>query len=117
MKKIELTINGNTYSARFGLGFLEKVTTEENISIQEVFEKIQSNGLFFIPTLIWHSINYGLLRDGKDPIDKDVVLDWLDEVGIGTPEVTKFAEVLGESIMIHVPQDEKAVGKPKAKKP
>lgn len=116
MKKIELTIGSTTYTARFGLGFLEQVTTKEGISIEDVFQKIQSNGLFFIPTLIWHSINYGLLRDGKEPIEKDVVLDWLDEVGIGTPEVTKFAEALGESIMIHVPQD-KAVGKPKAKKP
>lgn len=115
MNKLELTINGVKYSARFGLGFLENVTKNEGISIQEVFEKIQSNGLFFIPTLIWHSINYGLQRDGKDLIEKDVVFDWLDEVGIASPDVTKFAEALGKSIMIHVPETA-PVGKQKAKK-
>lgn len=115
MKKIELTINGVKYAARFGLGFLEKVTKDEGISIQEVFTRIETNGLFFIPTLIWHSINYGLQREGKDLIEKDVVFDWLDEVGIASPDVTKFAEALGQSIMIHVPETEK-VGKQKAKK-
>lgn len=115
MNKLELTINGQKFTARFGLGFLEKVTTEEGIDIQEVFSKIEKNGLFFIPTLIWHSVNYGLQREGKEPIEKTVILDWLDEVGIASPEVTKFAESLGKSIMIHVPETEK-VGKPKAKK-
>ena len=115
MNKLELTINGVKYAARFGLGFLEKVTKDEGISIQEVFTKIETNGLFFIPTLIWYSVNYGLQRDGKDLIEKDVVLDWLDEVGIASPEVTKFAEALGQSIMIHVPETDK-LGKLKAKK-
>ena len=115
MNKLELTINGQKFTARFGLGFLEKVTTEEGIDIQEVFSKIEKNGLFFIPTLIWHSVNYGLYREGKEPIEKTVILDWLDEVGIASTEVTKFAEALGKSIMIHVPETEK-VGKPKAKK-
>lgn len=115
MKKIELTIGGKSYTARLGLGFLEKVTKDEGISIQEVFTRIETNGLFFIPTLIWYSINYGLQREGKDLIEKDVVFDWLDEVGIASPDVTKFAEALGQSIMIHVPETEK-VGKQKAKK-
>ena len=115
MNKLELTINRQKFDARFGLGFLEKVTTEEGIDIQEVFSKIEKNGLFFIPTLIWHSVNYGLQREGKEPIEKTFILDWLDEVGIASPEVTKFAETLGKSIMIHVPETEK-VGKPKAKK-
>ena len=115
MNKLELTINGQKFDARFGLGFLEKVTTEEGIDIQEVFSKIEKNGLFFIPTLIWHSVNYGLQREGKEPIEKTFILDWLDEVGIASPEVTKFAETLGKSIMIHVPETEK-VGKQKAKK-
>jgi len=113
--KIELTIGGEKFEARFGLGFLEKVTKEENIAIQEVFSKIETDGLFFIPTLIWHSINYGLIRNGKEPIEKTLILDWLDEVGIASTDVTKFAEALGNSIMIHVPND-KPVGKSKAKK-
>ncbi len=115
MNKVELTINGQKFDARFGLGFLEKVTKEENITIQEVFSKIETDGLFFIPTLIWHSVNYGLYRNGKEPIEKTAILDWLDEVGIASSEVTKFAEALGKSIMIHVPETA-PVGKPKAKK-
>jgi len=115
MKKIVLNIAGNSYDAHFGLGFLERVTKSENITIKEVFTKIESDAFFFVPTLIWHSVNYGLYRANKEEIAKDVILDWLDEIGINSTEVATFLEALGKSIQVHIPES-KEEGKPKAKK-
>lgn len=114
MKKIK--IGGVDYAAKLGLKFLENVTKGENITVAELFPKLESETLLFIPKLLHYSINTGLVAEGKETVKDDLIYNWLDEKGINCPEVQAFIKDLGDSIMVHFPKDE-AVGKPKAPKP
>lgn len=110
MNKINLTIGGKEYTAKLGLAFLERVTKEEGVTLNEMFEKFQNETLFFVPKLILHAI-----ETAGGEITKEQVYDWIDEEGINNAGVTQFAEAFANSMQVHIPK-EQSVGKQKPAK-
>lgn len=114
MKKIK--IGGVDYATKLGIKFLENVTKGEGITVAEIFAKFEKETLLFLPKLIFYSINTGLSAEGKEEIKDDLVYDWIDTIGITADEVKMFINDFTDSIMVHLPKEEK-VGKQKAPKP
>lgn len=112
MKKIELLIGGKSHPVKFGLRFLENVTTTEGITIVEVFSKFETETLFFLPKLIYYAINTAT----PDALTLDDVYDWVDEIGIASDEIKPFIIAFADSMKVHIPQEDEKMGKPKAKK-
>lgn len=106
MNYVQLNLGGKDRSAKLGLGFLEKAMKGENLSIQELFQKIESEAFTFLPTLLYYSLAYNCDR-AKQTVDfeKEDVFDWIDEVGINSDEFKKFQIAFFQSIKVHLPEE------------
>ena len=107
MNYIKLEINGKEYGAKLGTLFLKNVCDGEKITISELFEKIQSESIFFIPKLIFYAIELNAKRSGKEfDLTLEDVFDWFDTVGVGAKEVVSFFELFNKSMEVHSPNEE-----------
>lgn len=114
MGDLKFKIGGKERGFKIGLGFLEKISIGEKLSIQEVFDKFQNDTFFFIPKMLFYSTLYFDERLGNS-VDYtiDSIYDWVDEIGINDPNIARFSHNVIESIKVHIPKSE---GKPEPQK-
>ena len=106
MNYVKLFIGGAERGAKLGIGFLEKVMKGEDISLQTLFSKIESEAFTFLPKLLFYALVYNCERAGeKVDFNLDDVYDWTDEIGINSEEFLKFQVAFYNSIKTHLPQE------------
>lgn len=114
MNYTKINIGGKERGAKLGLGFLEKITKGEGVSLQELFTKFEQDVLFFLPKMIYYSVLYNDERAGnKVDYTLDDAFDWIDEIGINSDPVMAFIEAFKQSIEVHFVEKG---GKPKPQK-
>ncbi|HAY3545167.1 TPA: hypothetical protein JRX92_003578 [Elizabethkingia anophelis] len=114
MNYTKINIGGKERGAKLGLGFLERITKAEGVSLQELFTKFEQDVLFFLPKMIYYSVLYNDERAGnKADYNLDDVFDWIDEIGINSEPVMSFIEAFKKSIEVHFVEKG---GKPKPQK-
>jgi hypothetical protein len=115
MNKLTLTINNEKLDFRFGLGFLGKALEELKIGIDEIGEKLSSNPFMYAPKLMYFSMEYAMLRDGKaDVKDYDAFVDSLDADGsFANGNVEKFLNAFTTSLTKDVPKQKESNTKKK----
>ena len=112
-----INIGGKERGFSFGLGFLGELLEETNLSIEEVGEKMQKNPFKWIPTIMFYSTKY---HDESTDLEVDYtkldIINWIDEIGIGSDQVTLFMKSFIESLSKGVPVEEsKPADTPKKK--
>ncbi|KPE49767.1 hypothetical protein [Chryseobacterium indologenes] len=107
MRKIKINIGGKERVAKLGLGFLEQLTKSENISIIDFLKKFETETLFILPKMLFHSISYNDKIEGLE-IDYKLsdVYDWVDDLGIQHETIINFNSAFAESIRTHIPNEE-----------
>ncbi|MCT4238589.1 hypothetical protein HZP42_19595 [Elizabethkingia anophelis] len=102
MNYTKINIGGKERGAKLGLGFLDRITKAENISLQEVFTKFEKETLSFLPKMVYYSVLYNDERAGNN-VDYDLgnVFDWIDEVGITSETIKSFIEAFTRSVEVH----------------
>lgn len=103
MNYIKLHLGGKERGAKLGLGFLQNLQEEENIDMEELFKKFNSENVFqqfsFINKLIYHSLKFNCERANEEvEFDYYNVLDWIDEVGYNKGPVIEFIDAFKKSI-------------------
>ena len=79
MKQITLNIGGEDRVFYFGLGFLGNLLESENISMNEIDDKLAENPFKWIPLIMFHSCAFGFKRKNEFPLfDAFDVADWID---------------------------------------
>ena len=110
MKSIKLNIGGEEREFFFGLGFLGNLLESENLTLQELGIKTTENPYKWTPLIMWYSLAWGYIREGKTievkPLD---VADWLDDLGLQSEVVKSFDNALVASLTKDVPTDKKKV--------
>lgn len=108
MTKFELTVNGKTISFHIGLGFLGEYQYKNDISIDEVIVRIQTNPWKFIPEMMYESAVYRAKRDNKKlGFNQNDLLDWIDDDGgFNCEGFRKFLEYFVASISDNVPSED-----------
>jgi len=109
MNKIKLNINNREISFHLGLGFLGELLDNRGISVNDVFEKLQTNPFKLIPIMMYESVLYSAIREGKelDFTEYDLV-DWLSAEGVGSNNVVteSFLTAFSKSMTKDVPKSE-----------
>ena len=84
MNKVTLKLNNRDITFWFGLGFLGELIENRGLSVEDIFEKLQSNPFKIVPIMMYESALYGYTREGKE-IDFTLIelTDWLSAEGIG----------------------------------
>ena len=103
----KINIGGEERGFSFGLGFLGELLEDTDLTIEEIGEKMQKNPFKWIPTIMYHSVKYH--DESKDiPLvyTKADVVDWIDEIGIASEQVTLFMKSFIESLTKGVPNEE-----------
>lgn len=110
-KYIKLNIGGKERGLKFGIGFLQQFTEQENMSITDMLVKFETDSFLTVPKMIYHSLSYNDKLAGNS-IDYTVndVYDWVDDLGIQSETVTRYCETFLESIKVHFPQLEPKEG-------
>ena len=102
MNYIKVNLGGKERGAKLGLGFLERVQKEENVTLEEIFSRVST------ATLLYHSLAFNVERS-KETLDFDKydVFDWIDEVGLNHTTILDFQIAFFQSFTTHL--DEKGV--------
>lgn len=114
MKQIELELGGEKRTFYFGLGFLGNLIEKENLSFEEIDEKLASNPFKWIPLIMYYSCAWGYTRKNERPnFDVFDITEWVDEAGIDSTVVVDFFQAFRQSLVKDVPQtkDKKKVNK------
>ena len=105
--KIDLKIKDRNISFWFGLGFLGELLDNQKLSVEDIFEKLQSNPFKIVPIMMYESAKYGFTREGKE-IDFNLfeLTDWISEEGIGSNnKITEgFLFAFNDSMTKNVPE-------------
>ena len=110
MKSIKLKIGGEEREFFFGLGFLGNLLESENLTLQELGIKTTENPYKWTPLIMWYSLAWGYIREGKTIEVKPLyVADWLDDLGLQSEVVKSFDNALVASLKKDVPTDKKKV--------
>jgi len=100
---MKINIKGKDYEPKFGIGFIERTIKEE---------QPKDNNIMEVPTqiLLFHSLAYADERQGIEPtLSIFNIYDYLDEVGINSPEIKQFQLEFFRSMRVHLP-DKKSKG-------
>jgi hypothetical protein len=100
MKKYSKNINGIERTFHFGLGFLGQLFDETDITFANIDSLLVSNPFKTLPLLMYHSLSYGYLRDGKE-LDFTIynINDWVDaDENIGVDFIEKFKNSLTKDV-------------------
>lgn len=98
--KVSINIGGKKRTCRLGLGFMEA-------SLEA--EQPDNNDITQVSTvrLLYHSLVYAVNRNEKEPdFDLYDIFDWVDEIGLHSPEIKKFQIAFFESLKVHMPDAE-----------
>lgn len=97
---MKLKINGVEYEPKFGIGFMERAIKEDKPEGEDIMQ---------LPTqrLMYHALAYADERNGIEPrLTKYDIFDYLDEVGLSSPEVKHFQREFFNSMRVHLPDAE-----------
>ena len=105
MKSITLNLGGEDRVFYFGLGFLGNLLEKENISINEIDEKLVNNPFKWMPLIMYYSLAFGFTRKNENPlIDAFDVAEWIDEVGMDSTVIIDFFTAFRNSLTKDVPK-------------
>lgn len=93
----------------FGIGFFSEIFDNTNITLADIFSKIQSNDISIYRTLMFYSLVYAAKRR-NETIDFDIyyIDDLIDNNGgVDGEFLVSFAKAFIESVNKNVPVDEK----------
>lgn len=98
----------NEFEFFFGLSFLGEFLDEQNITLEQIDEKLNKNPFKFIPTLMHESYLHNLKRRGQnDGLGYYDFVDVLeDNGGFGSVQVQEFIKAFTESLVKDVPESE-----------
>lgn len=115
MNKITLTINKDKVDFYFGLGFLGKALKEIDLGIDELGENLSKNPFLYAPKLMFYSMEYGYIRNGKDfDLSYFEFLDLLDKDNtFSNGNLAKFLESFTKSLTRDTPKQDKDTSKKK----
>lgn len=106
MKQIELELGEEKRTFYFGLGFLGNLLEKENISINEIDEKLVNNPFKWMPLIMYYSLVYGYTRKNEyAPFDAFQVSEWVDEVGMDNTVIIDFFNAFRQSLTKDVPEN------------
>ncbi len=104
MKQIELELGGEKRTFYFGLGFLGNLIEKENLSFEEIDQKLASNPFKWIPLIMYYSCAWGFNRKNENtPFDVFDITEWIDEAGIESAVVVDFFQAFRQSLVKDVP--------------
>lgn len=108
---IKLNIGGKERGLKFGIGFLQQFTEQENMTLTDLFVKFETDSFFTVPKMIYHSLTCNDKIAGNT-IDYTIndVYDWVDDLGMKSDEITLYCTTFIESIKVHMPTPEKKEG-------
>lgn len=110
MNKIDLNFGGETFTAKFGIGFIGAYLKHTGTSVTDMFTEFQTNPFYVAPNLMYHAI----LKGGKE-VTLEQVEDMIDaDGGMNSPELARFINAFAESLTVNLPEE---AGKPKRAKP
>lgn len=97
MNYVKVLLGGKERGAKLGLGFLERVQKQEQVTLEEIFSKVNT------ATLLYHSMAYNCERTREEvDFDKYDVYDWIDEVGLQSEIVLDFQIAFFDSFKTHL---------------
>lgn len=105
MREATITINGDVYNFKFGLGFLGEILHELNIDVSELMAMVQKNPFYIVPRLMHGSAKYYALRNKEDyNFSVEHFVDLIDDDGgVASKGMLSFIEAFGKSIVKDVP--------------
>ena len=100
MNYININIGGKERGCKLGLGFLERVQKEENVTLEDIFNKVNT------ATLLFHSLAYNCERTKEERLfDKYDVYDWIDEIGLNNNTIIDFQIAFFNSFKTHLDEN------------
>lgn len=106
---ITLDFNGKELSFRFGLSFLEYFFKKEGLDPYGIYQKIKTEALIFIPSLMYDSHVHCCERNGGEAeLEKHELFDLVEETSYfndGSVS-SKFVVAFLESIISALPEPE-----------
>ena len=105
MNTTAITINGSEVLLKFGIWTLARLV-DRGYKMKDLAEMLNNNPFDFIPVLIYLGAcnAKGMSLDAYDEV---IFWDYVDEVGLGSKEVTKVINCFTNSLSRDVPNEEK----------
>lgn len=104
----EINVNGEVIPVKMGLYALEIFCKQLGIKFNELGSLFEAdeNGLPmpkdlipFLVTAVWAGANYAAKKEGRDPYPIIDVYEWIEDIGIATPECIKIVGEVYSSIL------------------
>lgn len=101
----KITLLGKEF--HFGIGFFSEILENTNITLEDIFKKIQSNDVSIYRILMYYSLVYSSKRRNEN-VDFDIyhIDDLIDSNGgLDGDFIISFAKAFLESVNKNVPED------------